>query len=143
MVTFPKGKFAPKSQAAAPAKEKRPSLALKIKEVGEEKAQVLCFVRECTSKKNASNKFFVGGVAARDEEGNIIKNEKGWAEESGVVFFFFPKKEGGQLCMKDVGEDKANPVCDMIRKDNDKGMMYYGKDEAGNQYFLDKPLPKK
>ena len=138
-------KFAPKSQAKAPAKEVRKSLALKMKGPEDEKSTVLCFVRETTSKKNPTMKFFIGEISARDEEGNIIKNEKGWAEGSGTVAFVFKQKKGDgvQLLFKGEGDGKAELICNMDFKPNDKGSQYVGKDDAGNCYYLDLPLPKK
>jgi hypothetical protein len=136
-------KFAPKSKAAAPAKKERNVIVIKMREVGAEKSNVLCFANEVESKNKKGTKFFIGSVKARDEEGNIVKGANGFAEDSGTVFMLFPNKDGAKLMMGEDG-NKAELVCQMTPSQaSDKGGVYIGTGEDGTVYYADKPLPKK
>jgi hypothetical protein len=137
-------KFQPKSKATADVKKvPRPTLVLKMKETGAERSCVLAFLRETTSKKKADVKYFIGEVAERDDNGNIVKDPTtGWSVGTGTIFMFFPKKDGGQLVMKTEGQTKGDVVAELTFKPNDKGAVYSGKDDEGNAYYLDKPLEK-
>lgn len=138
-------KFAPKSGVKpAAAKPERKSFVLKCKEVGEEKSALLCFMRETMTKKG-NQKFLIGSVAARDEEGNIIRNEKGYPEDSGTVFLVFFDKQGpgAKLLVKNEGDAKAADVCALVPSTSGKDGVFMGKDESGNLFFIDNPMPKK
>jgi hypothetical protein len=138
-------KFQPKTQAPTAVKAKAPQLVLTLKETPEEKSAVLCFMREVTAKKNPSLKFFIGDVAARDEEGAIIRGENGYPESSGVIFFFFKDKKNpnlGVLKMKtpDSVDDKAEDVCALeFHADGKFGPYWSGKSDAGELYSLQPP----
>jgi hypothetical protein len=140
-------KFQPKTQAPAVTKPKAAQLVLKIQENPGEKGAVLCFMREVAAKKNPQCKFFIGDVAARDEEGGIIRGENGYPESSGVIFFFFKDKKdpnSGILKMKTPdGGEKAEDVCKLELKEGKYGPYWMGKAADGEAYFLENPKEKK
>jgi len=136
-----KPKFTGKPTAPAQAADNkakwkdRPFLVLKYKSEGDEGPTLMAFMSENEGKFGV---YFSGAELVLDDDGKPTKGADGKTKKTETKYFFDVKS--GKLKAK-VG-DETTVICELKASSKFEGS-FYGANEDGVKFYLDKPKAKK